>query len=360
MVDLADKIQTNDFAETELVKLCPLCASDKEEFLFWNYDRLNQLPGKFALVQCEKCKLVRLSPRPVKESLPLYYPEDDYYSYQSPTASIDNVSAKGSVAQIRQNIRQVVFDYLGYPGRKLTLLEKTVQPLLVKLLFKQATYGWGKRFPLYKKDGFALDIGCGSGTFLSFLKHHGWRVQGVDLSRKAADVAKKAFDIDVFVGEIDELPFPPGTFDFINMSHVLEHVFDPLETIEKVRTLLKPDGVLYIEVPNYQSYGQKISKQYWYGWETPRHLYTFSPSNLKTLVQSGGFEVIDLNTKVENLFEWSNTYKHEEKEGLKSVRPFIPAKDKPELFFLRAMAKISHLFSRSNGEFICCWATPKK
>jgi SAM-dependent methyltransferase len=263
------------------------------------------------------------------------------------------------MSDIRENIRRIVFSYLGYPGKKLSLLEKAAKPFLVKFLFKQATYGWGKVFPGYKKDGFALDIGCGNGSFLSFLKHHGWKVQGVDFSKKAADTAKKIFDIDVFVGEIDDLPFPPRSFDYINMSHVLEHVTDPLETMKKVKSLLKNDGTVYIEVPNYQSYSRKISKQYWYAWETPRHLYTFSPENLKKLVEAAGFEVVKLDTKIHNLFAWDNTYKREEREGVKPVRPFVTVMDKPKLFFLSLSARFSHLFNRSSGDFICCWATPK-
>lgn len=359
MVTLLDKIEAISEENTELVEYCSLCGSKDTKFLFWNFDRLNHLPGKFGLIECKSCRLVRLSPRPSENTVSFYYPEEDYYSYQSPTVSINNLSSRGFISEIRKKVRQIVFNHLGYSNEKLSSLEQLFQPLLVKLLFEQATYGWGKRFPPYKKDGFALDIGCGNGSYLSFLKHHGWKVQGVDLSQKAADVAKDKFDIDVFVGKIEDLPFPPESFDYINMSHVLEHVFDPLETMKKIKTFLKKNGTIYIEVPNYESYSRKISKQYWYAWETPRHLYTFSPENLKELLETAGFEVVELNTKIHNLFAWDNTYKYEEKEGLKSERPFVTAMDKPKLFFQALSAKMSHLFNRSSGDFICCWASSK-
>ncbi len=50
--------------QTEEVKICPLCGEDKAKFLFWNFDRMYRLPGKFATLQCERCGLIRLSPRP--------------------------------------------------------------------------------------------------------------------------------------------------------------------------------------------------------------------------------------------------------------------------------------------------------
>src|SRR5205807_1066476 len=68
---------------TELVESCDLCGSRAQDVLFATVtDRLHYLPGRFSLIRCSDCALVRLSPRPDAASLPFYYPADDYSAYQ--------------------------------------------------------------------------------------------------------------------------------------------------------------------------------------------------------------------------------------------------------------------------------------
>lgn len=357
MQSLIDKIQLGNAPPMEEVKDCPLCDSSESSFLFWNFDRFYHLPGKFGIVQCKNCSLVRLSPRPAKESLGFYYPQENYYSYQTPTVSIKNLSNRSFISRIREGIRQTVFDNLGYPVGKLSAWQKILQPLIVKLFSKQSTYGWGEKFPKYKKDGFALDIGCGNGSQLSYLKHHGWKVIGLDLSEQASEVAKKNFGIDVYVGELENLPYPPNTFDFIIMSHVLEHVTSPVETLKRVKELLKPDGVVYVEVPNYESFSRKLSREHWFAWETPRHLFMFSPQTLEQIFRESELKIDKINTKVENLLNWDNTYKIEEKLGEKlTSRPFVTGLDKFKISFLYYSAKLIHLFNKNSGDFVRGWA----
>lgn len=357
MSSLIDKVQTVESPKTEEVPNCPFCKSSETRLLFWNFDRLYHLPGRFGIVQCCDCQLVRLSPRPMKDSLPFYYPEEDYYSFQAP-ASIDNLTDRGRITKIREGIRQAVFDHLYYPVGKLSVWQKALQPILVRLLSRPATYG--REFPEYKENGFALDIGCGSGSYLSLLKHYGWKVFGVDLSQKAAESAKKNFGIDVHIGELESIPFPPNTFDYINMSHVLEHVASPVDTLKKVKELLKPGGIVYAEVPNYESFSRKRSQEYWYPWETPRHLFMFSPQTLEQAFKESGLEIIKIETVVYNFFAWESTYKLEEKLGRKlDSRPFITKSDKLKILLLSLSARISRLLKPSSGDFVCCRAIKK-
>jgi 2-polyprenyl-3-methyl-5-hydroxy-6-metoxy-1,4-benzoquinol methylase len=356
MASLIEKIQSSPAPPTETVDNCLLCHSSKGKFLFWGFDRLNHLPGKFGVIQCEECELVRLSPRPAKAHLSFYYPPEDYYSYQEPKDSIRKVSQRGALSKVREAIRQVVFHDLGYRDKQLSTWQKLLRPFLARLFFKVGTYGWGKKFPRYKKDGVALDIGCGNGAYLSYLKHHGWKVMGVEISKQAAAVAKQSLDVDVFAGELEDFDFPPNSFDYIHMSHVLEHVTSPVETLERVRELLKPNGILYVEVPNYESLRRKISGKYWYAWETPKHLHMFSPQTLRRIFQKCGLTLTDMETTVVDLFAWDNTYKHEDLAGEKlTTRPFMTSQDKLRLFFLPRIVKLIHIFKPKSGDFICCW-----
>ncbi len=357
MQSLADRVQAAGGPPTEEVPFCPLCGSSDAEFLFWNFDRLYHLPGKFGLVRCDKCALVRLSPRPTTESLGFYYPEDEFYSYQTPTYSIHTVTTGSRKDRLARAIRRIVLSGLGYPTEKLSGWEKLVRPLLSMLLFTRATYGRGKWFPPYKENGFALDIGAGNGAYLSFLKNHGWRVQGLDISSKAAETAKNNFDIDVFVGELDQLPFPAESFNYVHMSHVLEHVPDPLDTMKRVTELLTNDGTVYIEVPNGNSYSQKRGKEHWFAWESPRHLFTFSPTNFTELLTLAGLEIVALETKIADLYDWDSTYRKEEIYGERLPnRPNVDLIARPGIFCLKIMARISRLIKPDTGDFICCLA----
>lgn len=335
--------------------MCPLCGSVESEFLFWNYDRLYHLPGRFGVVKCKVCGLVRLSPRPTKENLGYYYPEDDYYSYQRPKASINDISSIGFLSKLRNGCRYTVLTDLGYGTRKLTVLQTIIRPILRRIFFRQATYGWEKRFPQYKENGVVLDIGCGSGSYLSFLKFHGWKVVGVDLSSKAAKSAKKNFDIDVIVGDISDLSFPRKNFDRINMSHVLEHVTNPTSTLERVRDLLKDDGSLYIEVPNCESYSCKVTKQYWFPWETPRHLFLFSPATLTRQIEAAGLQIIDISTKNEPQFDVAARYEFEESQQRRMTNGMtLSRRAMMKVWFRTVGSRIRLAVSPMSGDFLCC------
>jgi len=348
-------------ALTETVLECPLCGDQAVEPLFPAHDRLYHLPGAFALVRCEACQLVRLSPRPVKGRLKDYYPEDDYYSYRSPTVSIETISTRGRLAWIRDGIRDCVLSSRGYTTSPLKAWQRILRPIFVSCFLRPALYGWGTRFPNYVPGGRALDVGCGNGYYLSYLKHHGWEVKGVDFSATAADVARHQFGIDVFAGELQDAPFELESFDFINMSHIIEHVADPLRMLRHTASLLKPGGILYIETPNVGSFGSKRCGRYWYAWESPRHLVMFSPATLEKAIAGAGLRVQRMWSIVYNLFDWEETYKKEEQERRKlDVRPQVRPEAKPRVALLSGAAHLARLFDPLSGDFLCCFAIKEK
>ena len=94
------------------------------------------------------------------------------------------------------------------------------------------------------------DVGCERGELLHVLKQAGCRVVGTQLSESASRFARERFGIEVHVGELAQAPFAEGSFDAILMIHVLEHLPQPEAYVSQIRRLLKPGGVLWIEVPN--------------------------------------------------------------------------------------------------------------
>jgi SAM-dependent methyltransferase len=341
MQSLADKINATEGPPTEEVPSCPLCGSSDAEFLFWNFDRRYRLPGEFGTISCRGCGLIRLSPRPTVKSIDLYYPEN-YGAYEG---SLGNSEATSLKFRLRDAMRKAALTHLGYHAETVNPWQRVFGALSLRLFPRGTTYGFGDFFPRYVKDGRALEVGCGSGRFLNILKNHGWNVQGIDLSPVARDRARELFDIDVFLGQVEEAPFENDTFDYVHLSHVVEHFFDPVSSMKKIKDMLKPNGTVYIEVPNSEGISAEISGKYWYGWDAPRHLFTFSPASLTRMVSEAGLRIVKTQTLMGDLFDWSMTFKYEEESGeALATRPMIRDKDKAMVNKQRREAR--HRFSQ--------------
>jgi SAM-dependent methyltransferase len=352
MQTLTEKLGCAKAVETEEVTSCPLCGSDEGVLLFWCVDRMNQLPGRFRNIRCGECGLIRLSTRPKLEHLGAYYPDNQYYSY-SQVSTIDN----NGTNSVKEDIRNSVIGSFGYPVEAKSKLVRLLSPLTNELFKKRATFGFGNRFPRYVKNGRALDIGCGSGVFLSVLKRYGWEVEGVELKDVAAKVAKEKNDINVFVGNLIEARFEESTFDFVSFNHSLEHIPNIVEILAEVKRILKPGGIIYIEVPNVASLSQRISGEYWLHWDAPRHLYSFSPSTLKKLMIKVGFSDIKIETFRADFYLHDLKYKREEELGYQLSREqSLPLRDRIWASFLRYATNVFYLFDGGSGDFISCFA----
>ena len=100
--------------------------------------------------------------------------------------------------------------------------------------------------------GRVLDIGCGKGSFLKSFKavREGWQYVGVEPSREEALLARRESAFEIHEGMFGAVPLEAGSFDLVAIMHVLEHVSRPAEVIRQIATILKPGGLLFVEVPN--------------------------------------------------------------------------------------------------------------
>ncbi|MDF4220218.1 class I SAM-dependent methyltransferase [Maribacter sp. M208] len=127
-----------------------------------------------------------------------------------------------------------------------------------------------------------LDIGCGTGEFLTKAKKDNWKVIGVELNDQART---KASNKDLIVYEnINHLK--NQKFEVITLWHVLEHLPNLEDKIKNIKSLLKKNGTLIIAVPNYKSYDAQYYKEFWAAYDTPRHLWHFSQTAMKILFQN--------------------------------------------------------------------------
>ena len=79
--------------------------------------------------------------------------------------------------------------------------------------------------------------------------------------------------------------------DLITLWHVLEHVPDPNKLLTDLKLLLADDGLIYIAVPNFESFDAQYYGKYWAGYDVPRHFWHFSHSTLQRLLSNRGFAI---------------------------------------------------------------------
>jgi 2-polyprenyl-3-methyl-5-hydroxy-6-metoxy-1,4-benzoquinol methylase len=113
--------------------------------------------------------------------------------------------------------------------------------------------------------GVLLDIGCCHGLLLEEAQSIGFQVEGIEPSRAAVDYCTRK-GLKVTPGYLIEGAFSPESFDVVVMSHVLEHVADPIKLLQTVRKILKPKGNICLSQTNYKGTLPRFLGRRWGGW----------------------------------------------------------------------------------------------
>ena len=151
--------------------------------------------------------------------------------------------------------------------------------------FRKFLFKYTSALPLNSE---ILEIGCGGAILLKELKDFGFRTFGVDPSPTAIRAAEK-YGLNLIPKFFDPELFSEP-FSLIFHSDVLEHAFDPKEFIDEQRSVLKPDGLIIISVPNAQEnieYSDISMAMH-------QHLQYFTPESLSKLMESAGFEILEI------------------------------------------------------------------
>ena len=116
---------------------------------------------------------------------------------------------------------------------------------------------------------------------------------GIEFDAASATLAR-AQGFEVRIGSIDSAEVAPHSVDQITMSHVIEHLHDPVATLRRLREWLRPSGRLWLQTPNIDSSGANRYGACWRGLEPPRHLVMFNAGSLRLALHSAGFESVEL------------------------------------------------------------------
>jgi SAM-dependent methyltransferase len=145
-----------------------------------------------------------------------------------------------------------------------------------------------------------IEIGCSSGGTINALKTAVKSVQGCDLDVEAIKFAKNKFKLNVEVGMYPS-SLPDGPKLFI-LSHMLEHVFSPLETLSAIRLTMNPGDYLFIAVPGINGVAEGDYKNDLRRYFHIAHITDFSATTLTNVANHAGFKSINIDEEINGLF----------------------------------------------------------
>lgn len=226
---------------------CPVCRGHGVE-VFRQQDYFCRIAGEFGQRRCPHCETYFLSPRPPEEAIGEYYPTS-YAPYQK--------AKRGFVDGLAE--------LLGIPFVRRRIVQSFVP------------------------GGRILDVGCGNGAFLATM-NHGWERYAMDIQQ----TVEFGYPVSFFAGRIDHDAPPLAQLDAITLWHVFEHLYHPETALRHAAAMLKPDGVLFLAIPDLQCLERRLFGKYWVGWDPPRHVATYSRRGLEKLLNRAGFRLLDV------------------------------------------------------------------
>jgi SAM-dependent methyltransferase len=225
------------------------------------------LEPPFGVLRCAACRLRWLSPRPDAEGYKRLYSDALYFGGKGAAPEDYAELAKGRIGYFRTRIGAI------------TKIAAVDAPLTI------------------------LDYGAATGEFVRAARDEGHECTGIELSADARATAKAVNNVSLLPAngaeQISEMQF-----DVVHMNHVLEHMPDPLSHLRWCRRILRPRGLLVVEVP--QQFDNDLDRlrrwlhvggrQMRFDAYSLHHTYFFTPYAMNSLLQRSGFETFKSTT----------------------------------------------------------------
>ena len=246
---------------------CIICANTAGNEIFSIKELQLGLNETFQYQLCKNCGSMQLLNPP--EDFSRYYPNEDYYSFKM---EMKELKKPGFLQQVKSG--HILYGKNKLAGSLLSIGYKVPEQ-----------YNWVKNSKAQPNDAI-LDVGCGNGSLLTRLYKMGFtNLTGIDpFINEGHDYGP----IKIFKKEIHDLD---RRFDLIMMHHSLEHMFQPLQALQKAYSLLNKNKYLLVRIPVMGNYGWQHYKTYWCGLDAPRHIFIPSEHGMRMLATAAGFEI---------------------------------------------------------------------
>ncbi len=228
---------------------CPLCQSESREPSYAKF-------GVHEVIRCRDCRVHYLYPRLTEKAMLRHYGNDDYF--EGGTSGYSDTSYADQERALRATFKR-----------------------LMQNMHKRGLTG-----------GSLLEIGCGYGYLLEeaegFFDH---RV-GTDFSPEGVRISVAKAD-EVYEGGIEKIS-GDGKFDCVVATHVIEHVYQPLEFVEQLISRAKSGGTVVLAAPDMGGMLRKVMRGHWASFKIPEHIIYFDQTTLGKLMRNAGLTDIRL------------------------------------------------------------------
>jgi 2-polyprenyl-3-methyl-5-hydroxy-6-metoxy-1,4-benzoquinol methylase len=141
------------------------------------------------------------------------------------------------------------------------------------------------------RERHVLDVGCAGGAFPAAAHQLGFSVVGVEPSAWLSEEARKNYGLDIRTGTLESQHFNEASFDIVTLWDVIEHLIEPKVVLERIRTLLKNEGLIVINYPDHGSLARRALGDRW-PFYLSVHLIYFTISTIQRFLEQLGFRVI--------------------------------------------------------------------
>lgn len=265
----------------EIEMKCRICSGISNETKYTFHEKYFGSNEEFEYFECNKCECIQISDFP--KNIGKYYGKDYYSFNDDPQETERKYSFKKKILN-KLYIKRDKYSLLkkGFSGYFLDYLRKNDEKKLSSLMKLNLNI-----------DLKILDVGCGSGNLLYYMKNLGFRnLEGIDPFIDKSFKYKN--NLEIRKAEIQNLVDENKKYDVIMLHHVLEHVEDPVKTFKILNEILKEDGILIIRIPIKDSYAWKTYKENWVQLDAPRHFHIFSLNSINHLCSLSNFEIKNL------------------------------------------------------------------
>jgi SAM-dependent methyltransferase len=227
-----------------MANICPLCGATDHHLVSTKDRHGNAL----RTILCAGCGIITNDPIPTDDELATFYKKD----YRT--------------------------DYKGTPEPRMRQVWRNFDRMEQHMLANRLVYSSGMK---------CLDLGAGSGEFLFLANAMGMHSIGVEPNEAYAKYCHSKLGLEVASQTLEETRFADASFGLIRLSHVLEHMRDPVRSLKVLYDWLQADGILYIEVPDIEAEAARKmhGKMFHFG-----HIFNFNPVTLRLAAALAGFE----------------------------------------------------------------------
>jgi len=211
---------------------------------------------KNQIVKCNSCGLMYVNPRQNK-------PDVEYIKDYDPNWFPQR--------ELRQRIEKEAFQIRDYND--------------IKIFLNQ----------YYPQKGTLIEIGSGFGYLLNSLKQDGWEVKGIEPLQIGCQYTKSEFNIEAIPQTLEDTHLEDNSVDIFVMLHVIEHLADPTATLKEIFRILKPNGLLILETPRYDTVMFKLLGKRERSISCEGHIYFFTTDTIKQITANVGFETVKID-----------------------------------------------------------------